>query len=382
MKCPIYKVCTTHKQVINIQCCRTCNRYESSVKPLPRDGFTMTWAYGVTTVPSRRQNLLPRTLASLHAGGFDNPRLFVDGASSGYDDLGLEVTYRDPVIKTWGNWILALWELFIRNPLADRYAIFQDDLICCRNLRQYLERSKHPDRGYLNLYTFPQNQELAHGRVGWFEATQNGFGAVGLVFSNEVAQFLMRCSHSAQKAMSANRGDRAVDGAVVQALSLNFDRGTGWLEYCHNPSLVQHTGIESSMGNRKHPLAPSFPGEDFDALSLLSELPVHEGAGSPPSGGGDGNRFVGTWQLFSAGRLSSRLTINSNRTALRHHAADKPGGYEVVGDDLQIIFPDGHHDLLRREPDGTFLFYGFGTNFQGWDKMPAHSLTAVRQGGN
>ena len=39
----------------------------------------MKWAYGITTVPSRRENLFERTLQSLAVAGFDNPRLFVDG---------------------------------------------------------------------------------------------------------------------------------------------------------------------------------------------------------------------------------------------------------------------------------------------------------------
>ena len=36
------------------------------------------WAYGVTTVPSRRDNLLPITLGSLRKAGFDKPRLARD----------------------------------------------------------------------------------------------------------------------------------------------------------------------------------------------------------------------------------------------------------------------------------------------------------------
>lgn len=33
--------------------------------------------------------------------------------------------------------------------------------------------------------------------------------------------------------------------------------------------MVQHTGKHSTMDNAPHPLATSFPGEDFDALELL-----------------------------------------------------------------------------------------------------------------
>ncbi len=37
------------------------------------------WMYGVTTTPTREEDLFPRTLASLKNAGFDNPWLFIDG---------------------------------------------------------------------------------------------------------------------------------------------------------------------------------------------------------------------------------------------------------------------------------------------------------------
>src|SRR5690606_21154247 len=121
------------------------------------------------------------------------PRLFVDGA----DHLHLptwmlryEVTCRTPKIKAYGNWLLAAWELYIRDPQADRYAIFQDDLICCRNLREYIEKTDYPANGYLNLYSFPENER--GGKKGWVPTrNQKGLGAVGLVFDNATMHKLL-----------------------------------------------------------------------------------------------------------------------------------------------------------------------------------------------
>src|SRR5690348_4917848 len=109
--------------------------------------MTTRWSYGVTTVLERRDNLLPRTLKSLAAGGFDKPRLFVDGcpAASYYDGFGLEVTIRNPRIRTHPHWVLSLLELFGRDPTADRFALFQDDLVCYKNLRDYLGGCRYPD---------------------------------------------------------------------------------------------------------------------------------------------------------------------------------------------------------------------------------------------
>lgn len=241
----------------------------------------MRWAYGVTTVPSRRQDLLPRTLASLCSAGFDSPRLFVDGlenclADRWQQDLQLTVTARFPFIRVFGNWVLGLAELYIRDPGADRYAMFQDDFVTYPNMRQYLERCAYPDgeegrdKGYWNLYTFPSNQNLAPvdgkgmQREGWYPSNQFGRGAVALVFNRPAVITLLTHLHMVERPQDCTRGWRAVDGGIVTAMGK-----AGWKEYVHNPSLVQHTGLVSSMGNKPHKLAVSFRGEDYDALRLL-----------------------------------------------------------------------------------------------------------------
>jgi GNAT superfamily N-acetyltransferase len=234
----------------------------------------MKWSYGVTTVPGRFWDLLPRTLKSLAEGGFPDPRLFVDGISA--QDMALEsnglqeryeVTTRNPVLRTFGNWVLAAWELLVRHPEADRYAIFQDDLVTYKNLRTYLEGVDIPEKGYWNLYTFPHN--LKKNKSGWYPSDQMGKGAVALVFSNEGLRTLLQQQHMVDRPLDASRGWRAVDGGIVESM-----RKAEWTEYVHNPSLVQHTGHQSSMGNLRHAQANSFRGEDFDATCLLPSI-VH-----------------------------------------------------------------------------------------------------------
>lgn len=249
----------------------------------------MRWAYGITTVPERRFDLLPHTLTSLAAGGFPKPHLFIDGcwaeAVCGeqggllkYRELGLPLSLREPpAVRTVGNWVLALLELFYRNPGCDRYALFQDDIVCSRNLCAYLTRSPYPEKSYLNLYTMPSNQSLVTGRDrGWFRARslesgppdfpfQTGRGAVALVFSKDALLALFSTNHLVEKATDENNGWRKIDGGVVTAMNK-----AGWSEYCHTPSLVQHVGFKSSMNNRPHPQSPSFRGEDFDLMELLA----------------------------------------------------------------------------------------------------------------
>jgi len=230
--------------------------------------MAVKWAYGITTVPERRDNVFLRTLQSLYCGGFESPRIFIDDCHDPkpYKNFGLPITIRGDCIRTHGNWILSMYELYIRQPGANYFAIFQDDFVTYPNLRKYLEKCEYPKAGYWNLYTFPKNQDLApkDGSFGWYLSNQMGLGAVALVMDNKTTQLILASAYMVGRPQSVTRGHRAVDGGIVSALA-----EVGWKEYVHHPSLVQHTGITSSMGSSKQSLSRSFKGEDFNALDLL-----------------------------------------------------------------------------------------------------------------
>ena len=87
---------------------------------------------------------------------------------------------------------LALCELWVRDPLADRYAIFQDDLTCVKNLRGYLDEMKWPVGGYLNLYTGPHHDTYARrydqtpppkSGHGWVKSNQFGRESQDITFN-------------------------------------------------------------------------------------------------------------------------------------------------------------------------------------------------------
>ncbi len=254
--------CETCKGTVYVKTCLTCEGPSMKLK----------WSYGVTTVPERRTSHLPHTLASLKKAGFDRPRLFVDGASdpARWRDLDVEdvVVRGKESIRAWGNWFLALVELYVRFPHYDRFAIFQDDFVTVQNLRGYLDAVPFPEKGYLNLYTFPSNQRKAEAEKakGWFLSNQNGRGAVGLVFSQAGVQELLSSRHLAERPTDVDRGHLCIDGGIVTAM-----KKAGWQEWVHNPSLIQHTGLYTTLGPTHPPqkLSESFPGEGFDAMDLL-----------------------------------------------------------------------------------------------------------------
>lgn len=227
---------------------------------------TITWAYGITTIPERIDTYLPTTLNSLKVAGFTAPRLFIDDCEDifPYCKFNLPITNHCSRIRIAGNWVLSLYELYIREPNATYFGIFQDDFITSPGLREYLEWCEYPAMGYWNLYTFPCNQKrVPKDQIGWFKSNQMGKGAVALILSNEAVITLLGSTYIVKRFKSVKRGHHAIDGGIIDAFKLQ-----GWKEYCHNPSLVQHTGDVSSHGTHNHQHATSFRGEIFNMLDL------------------------------------------------------------------------------------------------------------------
>lgn len=242
----------------------------------------MKWAYGVTTVKQRFETYLPRTLRSLAAAGFDNPRLFIDGPDR--PNLALEMTNRLPFVGIYANWVLSLTELVLRATDADFYALFQDDVIACIGLREYIEQVYPPTPYYLNLFTSFENDEVLKKQLwskGWHQAwaskngtvcpdgsiSQSGRGAVALVFTRPGALAFLRHRIALDHSTDPVDGRCKVDGAVVESLCQS-----GFREWVHNPSLVQHIGGDLSTHTTvKWPLASTFPGETFDVRTLIHQ---------------------------------------------------------------------------------------------------------------
>lgn len=229
---------------------------------------SLVWEYGVTTVPSRRDKELPATLNSLCDAGFGNPHLFVDGC----DDPSLYDIFERPVscspsppLRVVGTWMRGLWELYVRNSSANYYAMFQDDILAIGNLREYLDGCKYPPKGYWNLYTHKENVQFTKEAPGWQLANQRGMGALGLVFDRTAAQTILASKVMAAKPAFASkkRSWKALDGGVLEGM-----KQSGYKEWIHNPSLLQHTGMVSTIANARYLPVPSFPGTDFDATKL------------------------------------------------------------------------------------------------------------------
>jgi len=283
----------------------------------------ISWFCGMTTVPSRiLDGTFARTLTSILEAGFPKPRLFIDGTISKEVEnvIGrLEFSVRNPPLRIYGNFHLGLGELFIRNPSSDYYAMFQDDFVTYKNLREYLERCEYPSKGYLNLYTFSQNERDIKG---WYPSNQLGKGAVALVFNNAAVRALLTSNYWIERPAS-NPENKArlwkfIDGGIVETM-----RRAGYKEYVHNPSLVQHHGDKSTLGNMKHEKAKTFQGEDFDALEFLKTPSINP----PPKNVSKDSRIglVGYNVASGLGELNRQMAYHADiyRWLIKPHSRHK-----------------------------------------------------------
>jgi hypothetical protein len=244
----------------------------------------ITWQCGVTTVLSR-QDLLVRTLVSIRDARFPKPDIFVDGVPGGEayfvsPDLCERVHYRTHNIKTYSHWLLTLIEMYLRNSRATYYVMFQDDLVLCKGVREYLETFVYPNDGYLNLYTALGNDRITvtsggervstkkeYKYDGWHDSNQLGQGGLCFVFDNKSVVDMLATRHVYERMWDVQRRHRYMDGAVVTAMA-----SIGRREIIHVPSLVQHTGHVSSMGNNwtsGDDQATTFRGESWNCLELI-----------------------------------------------------------------------------------------------------------------
>jgi hypothetical protein len=235
----------------------------------------------VTTCPARLHTLLPETVKAIRAAGFD-PDIYVDGLLSQNDRVAVQSLISDSAkvhdghnIKSFSHWYRSALTMYMQHPWSQWYVVFQDDLTCPKTLLQYILHSKLPPKAYFNLFTFMENEQIvAESGTGWVEAyktikgAQLGRGAVCLLFRHDALTTLLSQQHMVMRRTDYKRGNSSLDGAIVEAMAQ-----AGYREFIHNPSLVQHTGHVSSMGNKQHEQAKTYPGNEFDLMALLKDTP-------------------------------------------------------------------------------------------------------------
>lgn len=209
----------------------------------------MEWAYGVTTVPERISNgCLSATLQSLEKAGFGAPHIFVDAAVDEEGQLRVPgwvydypVTVRHRRMGIHAHWVLSFAELCFLAPKADRFALFQDDIMMNEGTREFLESYRIPEHAYLNLFTSPRNK--VKNAKGFRPAKHRCHGAHALVFPQAAARELL-ATKSIMKYMANHRCGEGVDIVIAMSLKKRKHR-----PFVHHPSIIRIIDTPSTVGH-------------------------------------------------------------------------------------------------------------------------------------
>ena len=205
------------------------------------------WAVGMTTAP-RREPTLERSLASLIAAGWTDPRLFLEpGVNIPGDFDSLPRTMRDIRLGCWPNYYLALQELLVRHPHADAFMVVQDDVVffpgdAAGTLREQLEASLWPeeDVGAVSIYC---SLAYARDKPGWYAVDRPWvWGACAFIFPRASLVHFLRHEAIDWRLTGRAQGMRNIDIVVGR-----WQQAHGKSIWHPSPSLCQHVGDTSTL---------------------------------------------------------------------------------------------------------------------------------------
>ncbi len=212
----------------------------------------MKLATVVLTAPRPRETL-GRTLRSLDAAGFSDVGVYHDRQSSGH----------------FRAYMAAMRHAVERRPDVDAYFLVEDDVVFCRGLHAYLQRTLWPGPIERLALCSPYSPEAyCQPQAGW-DATQSerGFylaGSQAWIFPAAIARAIL--ADVARRETTRNADWEIGQWVCEQGRQIWY----------HTPSLAQHEGIgNSALGyDETGPIrvATDFVGEDYEATALLGDV--------------------------------------------------------------------------------------------------------------
>lgn len=239
-----------------------------------RGGSRLRWAVGLLTAP-RPESTIGTTLRGLLDAGFEDIQIFAEpGSSVPREFAHLPRTVHGRKLGNVANFFTSLASLFLGQPEADAYALFQDDIEPARGLRAWCEDQFWPDgAGLVSLYTCLAHQDTEPGwRVRKLGAYRT-FGSQALVFRRDVLkEFLSDGRLLEIHERGRVHGDDMILGEWAER------RGIG-MAY-HTPSLVAHIQGGSprpDLGGAAAPLMRQDAVATVDGLSGWRARPRRPG---------------------------------------------------------------------------------------------------------
>lgn len=210
----------------------------------------LNWSTCIITAPRQHPTLL-RCMQNLQSAGWRDFRIFAEpGCEDLPRDQGIPIVERVGSLGAWPNWYLALAELLMRQPNADFYFLLEDDALLYQgqpNLKSYVEQSlvSNPQLAFASLYCA---DAIMANQIGWVSGNLGKYfiGALALVIPKESALKLMTNENVARHRETGgeDHGTKLTDAVLGRWAFENQLR-----VLVHNPSLVDHIGNTSTLGN-------------------------------------------------------------------------------------------------------------------------------------
>jgi GT2 family glycosyltransferase len=378
----------------NTLSCLTCDK----IQPRVESAFAITphkWAIGMLSAPRRRPTL-EQSLRSITSAGFSPLTLFAEPGTLLPKIENVSVVQRQEVLGCWRNTVQSLRDLLSRNPEAQIIALFQDDVICVRDAREYLDRElwPSPQAGLISIYAPEWPGYEAKEIVGIRKIKHDSLmGACGLIYRRECLEAVLRHPFATDwrgcyKGVIADPSKKA--GADTWA-GLTARR-TGWDVYTFSPSMLQHIAQFSALGHgtpdklqsgRHFRKSILFRGEDKSALDIYCN---EEGS---PVRWQMWPKVHQKWRAKAAGVKSKGITISIpgkdspdlTCKCLEHIALQK--------EDIQVVYVDNGSSLESKEQifqkavalNLNFRIIENPSNF-GYTKATNQGIEARRPGDN
>ena len=218
------------------------------------------WAVGITIAPRERPTHTT-TIDSFIEAGWDKIHIFSEpGVVLEDRHSTMPITTRDSKYGAWKNWFTALKNLVDLYPAADCYGLIQDDVIFCRGIKKFLEKTLWPsqDVGVCSIFT---PSHYTKDTAGWYKNNRGGklWMAQTYFFPPKAARSCIN-----HPRLVNWKKDRQIDNAVGF-----WARDTKMYPYYFSPSLAQHIGHASTLWNKNNKAngrraASDFLGQDYD----------------------------------------------------------------------------------------------------------------------
>jgi len=185
----------------------------------------MNWAITILTSPRPKGPTLQRMLDSLALAGWPNATVYNDVAGAGQ----------------FRAWMAALAGTVRQCPDADVYFMLEDDVVFCRGLRAYLERSLWPEAPEHVAICSPYCPTPYRSSARGWHAEHRGcylVSALSWAIPPQAARAVLADLHPLLETTGPLRGSDFLVG--------QWAASTGRRVWFHGPSLGQHVGMGNS----------------------------------------------------------------------------------------------------------------------------------------